>query len=306
MGLIIRTNDALEVNPQYLQSTFGLNTHGSDWLWAVCAFYCLALLAVIGLTFSARQGEKIFHYLFTISLFTGAIAYFSMASDLASVPVLASLSQSGTRQIFYARYVNWLARLLDSFTLPSSWILELTRNNRFVAWAPMLMAVGLVSGVSWATIIYNIALAWIWITAYLCSALTETRYKWGFFVFGTIAMFLLTCSLFVNGHKTSVRLGDPIKKHYMAICGYLTLFMFCYPIAFGVDDGGNKITVTQGFVFWGILDLFTIPIFEVCLLMLAAKWDFKLLNVYFTQYGRVARGADVTEREKEQHTAAQV
>lgn len=107
MGVMIRANDALEVNPEYLESTFALNTHGSDWLWAVCAFYCIALLAVIGLTFFARQGEKIFHYLFTVSLFTGAIAYFSMASDLGSSPSLASLGEHGTRQIFYARYINW-------------------------------------------------------------------------------------------------------------------------------------------------------------------------------------------------------
>jgi bacteriorhodopsin len=170
----------------------------------------------------------------------------------------------------------------------------------------MLMAVGLISGVSWATIIYNIALAWIWIVAYLCSALTGTRYKWGFFAFGTIAMTMLICSLCVNGFKTSARLSDPIKKHYKALCGYLVLFMICYPIAFGVDDGGNKITVTQGFIFWGILDLFTVPILELGLLALARRWDFKELNLYFTQYGRVAQGADVIEREKEQHAAERV
>lgn len=82
--------------------------------------------------------------------------------------------------------------------------------------------------------------------------------------------------------------------------------MICYPIAFGVDDGGNKITVTQGFVFWGILDLFTVPILELGLLALARRWDFRAMNLYFTQNGRVAQGADMIEHEKEQHVAGQV
>lgn len=78
-----------------------------QWLWAVTALYLFFLLLVVGLTYTARSGEKIFHYLFTISLFVGSIAYFTMASDLGNVPIHTSTGDSGTRQIFYARYINW-------------------------------------------------------------------------------------------------------------------------------------------------------------------------------------------------------
>ncbi|RSL83112.1 hypothetical protein CEP52_016803 [Fusarium oligoseptatum] len=47
------------------------------------------------------------------------------------------------------------------------------------------------TGVSWATIFFNILLTWIWIISYLCSSYTTTRYKWGFYTFGTIAYLLL-------------------------------------------------------------------------------------------------------------------
>jgi hypothetical protein len=119
MSLLTRSNDALGVNPPV--GNRHLTTHGSDWLWAVCAIYTFSFLVVIGLTFVARQGERIFHYLFTISLFTGAIAYFAMASDLGAVAIHISdnLSSAGFREIFYARYINWYASLSSSSCITS-------------------------------------------------------------------------------------------------------------------------------------------------------------------------------------------
>lgn len=104
--LLERSNQALNVNPP-TGDTHALSVHGSDWLWAVTAVYILTLLAFVALTFFARDGEKIFHYLFTISLLTGSIAYFTMASDLGSTPVHVSENSPGYREIFYARYINW-------------------------------------------------------------------------------------------------------------------------------------------------------------------------------------------------------
>merc|ERR1712098_987075 len=226
--LVARTNDALKINPPV--GDFHLVTNGSDWLWAVTAIYALSLLVVIGLTYFAKAGEKIFHYLFTISLFVGTISYFAMASDLGSTPVEPSTQDDGLRQIFYVRYINW-----------------------FVGWTPLVLAIGLISGVSWATIIFNIALTWIWVSSWLSGALVATTYKWGFFLFGT-----------------------------------LVFFWFLSPIAWGVDDGGNVISVTSGFIYIGILDLFTVPFFAFAVLFLITKLEYRSLNLYFTQYGRVA------------------
>jgi bacteriorhodopsin len=106
MGVLLqRSNDALNINPPTEQ--YALNTHGSDWLWAVAAVYALSLLIVVGLGYFARSGERIFHYLFTISLFVGSVAYFTMASDLGSTSVSTADNAPGTREIFYAKYINW-------------------------------------------------------------------------------------------------------------------------------------------------------------------------------------------------------
>jgi len=278
MGVILldRSNDALNIDPPV--GTFHLVVHGSDWLWAVFAVYSFTLIATIISGYFARQGEKIFHYLFTISLLTGSVAYFAAASDLGNVAVRTADNTPGTRQIFYARYINW-----------------------FVGWTPVILAVGLFSGVSWATIIYNIALSWAWVAIWLAGALTPTTYKWGFFTFGLLAYFLLSASLLHTGSITAKRLN--ITRHYSGIAGYLVFFWMLYPIAWGVDDGGNKIGVTSGWVFFGILDLFTVPFLSLAVLFLARSWDYRNLNLYFTQYGRVPQGTDFPERIEQEKAA---
>lgn len=74
----------------------------------------------------ARSREKIFHYLFAITLLVGSIAYYAMASDLAwDVISQANQTQNGTRQIFFAKYVYWV-----------------------VSFPVITIALGLVSGIS--------------------------------------------------------------------------------------------------------------------------------------------------------------
>jgi len=278
MSLLHRTNDALKINPP-LGDDFALTTGGSDWLWAVAALYSFLLLIVVGLTYFAKNGEKIFHYLFTISLFVGAISYFSMASDLGSTPIQTTDGDAGTREIFYVRYINW-----------------------FVGWTPLITALGLISGVSWSTIVFNIVLSWIWVASWLSGALVATTYKWGFFTFGTFAYLLLAASLLYTGSITAKRVG--ILKQYWLVSGWLAFVWLLYPIAYGIDDGGNTIGVTEGFIFFGILDTVTVPVLAPVVLFLATKWDYRSLNLYFTQYGRVAQAGEFPERAAEKEAEA--
>lgn len=103
--------------------------------------------------------------------------------------------------------------------------------------------------------------------------MVTTTYKWGFFVFGTAAYFLLAASLLVFGTVTAKRIG--ITKHYFATSGWLVFLWMLYPIAWGLDDGGNEIRVTSGFVFFGILDVLMVPVLAFGFLALATKWDFR-------------------------------
>lgn len=261
--ILFSRNDALETNPpagdQYL------TTNGSNWLYAVTAIYGFTLLVLFALTFRARAGERFFHYVFIIASFAGLMAYYAMASDLAWSLIPTSLniaSHGASRQIFFAKYVNWV-----------------------VSFPAIILALGVLSGISWTTIFYNITLSWVWILGYLFAAYTPTNYKWGFFAFGQLAHILLLVITLSHARRVSTRVG--ISRDYTALAGYVNLIWLLYPIAWGLSDGGNRIGLTSSFIFFGILDILLVPVLAFAFVFLARKWDYNRLNIAFTQYGRV-------------------
>jgi bacteriorhodopsin len=222
------------------------------------------------LKFRARHGEKFFHYLFTISSLVGAIAYFAQASDLFfdTVAQAHQLDRSGlTRQIFWPKYLFWI-----------------------VEFGNTILALGVVSGVSWATIIFNTALSTIWVVSYAVASATSTKYKWGFFSFGTLALFFLLVGVVGEGLKSANRVG--VKSDYLVLSAWVALLWVLYPLAWGLTDGGNYLGVTPSFIWFGILDvLLTVFTGFAWLFVFAPRWDYGKLNVAFTQYGRVAQQA---------------
>jgi bacteriorhodopsin len=279
--LYMRGNDALNVNPPPASDQFLLE-HGSDWLWAVTAIYAVAFVSFFALSYFARAGEKVFHYIFTIALLVGTISYFAQASDLgwSVVTTVNDPDNGATRQIFFAKYVNWV-----------------------VSFPAVILSLGLVSGVSWATILYNIFLSWTWVISFLVGAYTMTNYKWGFFAFGTIAALLLCVNTNLEGLAGAKRVG--LKRDHGLLNAYITFLWILYPLAWGLSDGGNEISVTSGFIFFGILDVLMVPLFSFAFLFLSRNWDYGQLNIAFTQYGRVnARAGVFPEKEAPPATGA--
>jgi bacteriorhodopsin len=266
MESIFARSGALDVNPPAGASH--LSDGGSSWLFAVTALFATAFLAYFLLSFRPRNGEKVFHYLFTIALLVGAIAYFAMASGLAYSVVAQHLHvmRAATYQVFFAKYIFWV-----------------------VAFPVIIIALGLVSGVSWATIFFNVFLSWVWIISYLCSAYTPTRYKWGFFTFGTVAYLLLAMQTLWGGRSSATRVQ--VGRDHTMLSAYINFLWLIYPIAFAISDGGNVISVTASLIFFGILDLLLVLGTAFAFLFLARKWDYGRMNLHFTQYGRVGGGS---------------
>lgn len=263
MATAIQANNAPNTNPPAGDEY--LSENGSNWLWAVTALYFVSFIAVFSHSFFARSGEKIFHYLFTIALLVGTISYFAQASDLGWSLVVTERSDvppGSTRQIFFVKYINWA-----------------------VAYPVTVIALGLISGVSWATIIYNVLLSWIWDISYLCCAYTATRYKWGFYGFGTAAMCLLLVNLGVVGFKGAKRVGT--TRDHLIIYQWFNILCCAYAPAMGVTDAGNRMGVTGMFIFIGILDLLLTPALAFVFLIMSRRWNYSNLNIAFTQYGRV-------------------
>lgn len=228
--------------------------------------------------FRARSGERFFHYLFIIASFAGLIAYYAMASDLAWDPVRQSnqLVRSGAiRQIFWAKYVFWV-----------------------ISFPVILITLGILSGVSWATIVYNVALSWVWIISYLVAAYTPSNYKWGFFAFGFLAHLFLLFSTLRHGIPSATRVGS--RRDYLTLAGWVNFLWLLYPLAWGLTDGGNYLGVTPSFIWFGILDLLLVLGVGFAVVLLSRRWDYGRLNIAFTQYGRVP-AQEGTFPEKEAH-----
>lgn len=209
-------------------------------------------------------------------LLVGAVTYFAQASDLgwSAVKQVNQLGHGSSRQIFYAKYINWA-----------------------VAFPSLAMILGLLSGVSWTTIICNIFLSWLWVLTYLAAAYTTTNYKWGFFAFGTFAWVILAMSTINESHESASAIG--IGRDYITLSGWTNLLWLLYPIAFGLSDGGNLIGVTGSSIFCGVLDVLSMPLFSFVFLVLARKWDFSKLNLDFSEYRGVRKGETLEGKEEE-------
>lgn len=291
-------NDALGVNPP--NANRHLTTHGSDWLWAVTAVFGITFLSFLAWTLmrykaktthstksssTAHDGpvdlpsnghgngtthvapllyrERILHYLWTLAAFIGFISYFTMASDLGNTPIRQYLNNGGngaqTRSIFYVRYIYY-----------------------FTAWPLIVTANLLLAGVSWATIFFAIALQEIWVVSWLSGALVTTRYRCGYFAFGIFAYFVLAYLLLSWARSHAQRVGS--GKSYTLLAATLVTLWLAYPIAWGLSEGGNRLSVTGEMVFYGILDLIAIPVYGSLFLAMSNKFPLSLFH--FTQAGR--------------------
>lgn len=116
------------------------------------------------------------------------------------------------------------------------------------------------------TILWAILIDEVMIVTGLVGALVASDYKWGYYVFGCVALFwilyILTWEARINANKVSTEAGRAFL-----MCGSLTAFLWLlYPIAWGVSEGGNVISPDSEAVFYGILDLLAKPVFGALLI----------------------------------------
>ncbi|KAI1452015.1 bacteriorhodopsin [Annulohypoxylon moriforme] len=245
-------NQALNVNSVVGQhGNLEITNHGSDWYYTVCSVMGLATLIFMGLSFRRPQGDRVFHYITAGITSVACIAYFAMGSNLGQVPISAEfvrpssrlVRSAGSREIFYARYIDWV------ITTPL-----------------LLLDLLLTAGVPTPTILATLLADEIMIATGLIGALTRTTYKWGFWTFGMIALFFIAYELLFDARRHAQRLGGDANKTFL-MCGVFLLFIwFLYPIAWGLSEGGNVIHPDGEAVFYGILDILAKPIFGLLLI----------------------------------------
>ncbi|KAK0655635.1 hypothetical protein B0T16DRAFT_306350, partial [Cercophora newfieldiana] len=237
-------NHALDVNAGVApQATIAITSHGSDLYFTICAIMGAATLVIWLLSLPKPAHHRLFHHLLAGATFVSCIAYFTMGSNLGQTPVTTEFRRFGTREVFYARYIEW-----------------------FITAPLLLLSLLLVARAPLATIVGAIGAAWITIVCGLIGALVPTTYKWGFATFGVSALLFVFWQVMWDGRRLSCALGGQMRKTYLRAGSILVFIWLLYPIAWGLSEGGNVIHPDSEAVFYGVLDVFAKVVFAVVLL----------------------------------------
>ncbi|KAI4154163.1 MAG: hypothetical protein LQ340_001853 [Diploschistes diacapsis] len=235
----------------------GITTHGSDWYWAVTSVMGAATLVFMGLSFTRPRTERLFYYITASVTLVATIAYYSMGSNLGQVPIgvefprgttgpannAGSSGAGGTREIFYARYIDWV------ITTPL-----------------LLLDLLLTSGMPWPTILVTMLVDEVMVVTGLLGALTRTTYKWGYWTIGMVALFYIVYVVVGPGRKYASAINTDVQRSYN-ITGPMLMFLWLlYPIAWGLAEGGNVIHPDSEAVFYGVLDILAKPIWGAILI----------------------------------------
>lgn len=126
-------------------------------------------------------------------------------------------------------------------------------------------------------------MAEIMIVTGLVGALVASSYKWGYFVFATVALFFIAYNVVIVGRQHAIALGKNIGNTYQ-LCGVWTISLwFIYPIAWGLCEGGNVISPDSEAVFYGVLDILSKPVFGSLLIWGRRNIDPRALGLHIRE-----------------------
>jgi len=257
-------NDALDINQPNADIT--INEHGSDWLWAAFAVFALVDIAVIGWAWSLRKGRRALHHLAVLMLTTGMIAYFAWASGLGQAPIQTEFRGAGrTRSIWYTKYIFYT-----------------------IAWPALILSVLLMSGLALSDIVITMFFSIVMAVSWLIGGLVRTSYKWGFYVFGLVSLFYIWFVLLGPARRSAGVLGFDYKKSYTMSAGWISFMFLLYPIAWGLCEGGNRISPDSETAFFGVIDVLLFPFFLLFHLWQISRLDYTKMELQSGKFSEAA------------------
>ncbi|KAI5363538.1 putative archaeal/bacterial/fungal rhodopsin, rhodopsin, retinal binding protein [Septoria linicola] len=90
--------------------------------------------------------------------------------------------------------------------------------------------------------------------------------------------------LLFRGRKYARHLGNDISRTYTLSLVWTLLVWICYPICWGVSEGGNIIALDSEAVYYGVLDMFAKPFFSMMFLFSVRKVEPARLGLRFRDY----------------------
>ncbi|GHJ87621.1 hypothetical protein NliqN6_4023 [Naganishia liquefaciens] len=249
----------LDANP--ISSTIHLTKGTSIWLYVACAFMGLSTAIMAFLTRKRVRGTRIFHQLATVILAVSTVNYFSLASNLGSVPVLTTMRREGTRAIWYSRYIDWI------ITTPMLLLV-------------LLLATGLPLGDITTILAFNIVM----FACLLIGALISSDYKWGFFSFAIAAMLYVAYHILSSARGSARLMGLDWGRTFTRSSGLLVFTWALYPICWALSEGGNVMGASGEMIFYSILDILSKPVFLFMHVMAISKLPYADLGLTSGKY----------------------
>ncbi|TFY74500.1 hypothetical protein EWM64_g9514, partial [Hericium alpestre] len=179
-----------------------------------------------------------------------------MASNLGQVAVRAEFRRGDprgiTRGIFYARYILWA--------------LSLSLITLFV-----LLGTGFTLSEIFITIVFNLT----WVLLLLFGAIVPSQYKWGYYVLAVFSIFWVVFHIGVLATRSSFLI---YRRTHLCSALWITFFWLEYPLIWAFCDGGNVISNTGEVIWYGVVDLLTMPLFLVWQLWSVRLYDYTALG----------------------------
>ncbi|KAI5204639.1 bacteriorhodopsin [Aureobasidium subglaciale] len=249
MDWLEKRNDAVRVNGNTKNGKhvdITITTRGSDFYFAICAVMGFVALSIIVASATKPRADR---------TFSTSLLLLILLLVLVTLP--------------WAQILDGRLLMVNGRGLMLRWLVAIRGNYwhgaRFFTTPLLLMDLLLTAGLPWPTILWTIFLDEVMIVTGLVGALVRTRYKWGFWAFGTVAMFGIFWNLAIGGRRQAKHLGNDIYRTN-TLCGCLALLIrLSYPICWGVSEGANVIPPDSEAVFCGVLDFLAKPVFSIVL-----------------------------------------
>jgi bacteriorhodopsin len=227
-----------------IPSVEGVTAFGTSVLWI--AFTVLGASSLIVLLSSLREHAKnrVFHHITFIILVTASISYYAMANGLsASYTPIPGTDGSTVRQVFLARYADWLV------TTPL-----LLLDLALLAGLPVVDT-GLL-------IVADIGM----IVTGLIGAVISDSSKWFFFIISDVFFVFILYGLLIQGRKTSYLRASSVGNAYVGISLFTIVLWTAYPVVWALGEGTGIITPDLEVLTYAILDVSAKAVFGFWLL----------------------------------------
>jgi len=239
-------------NPPIFQhaSTAGFRT-----LWVVFALMLTATIIFGFLSWTVPASKRLFHSLTTTIVLVATLSYFAMATGSgwswhhvrireAHDHGIPDTFRHVHRQIYWARYVDWL------LTTPL-----------------LLVDLSLLAGLSGASIYSVVVADIVMILGGLFAALSHSRKtSWGWYSIAMVAFLWVIYTVLVTGLANAKTKGVKVQRFFTLISSFTLILWVAYPIVWALADGTRHLSVNGEIIAYAVLDVLAKGVFGAWLL----------------------------------------